>query len=160
MKNLPDFQLIPSFSPTTDNPFICNCELSWLSELISNEESIINLPKQTKCKLNLITAFESLDKDNTIPLITDLENFSKKLNYSFNSVAEHHRNYLNEMATKKKSSAAVKNQQQPNKDEIPLGEMNKCSSGRSINYRYHIYCFVLSFVMVHIIYYYLGFLFP
>lgn len=111
------------------------------------------MPKQTKCKLDLISTFEGQDK-NKQSLFNDLENLGKLLNYSFAKINQNHRNYL-EMTNKKKSLGTIK-------DEIPLGEMNKCSSSlpsQKISYKYHLYCLVLSFIMVHIIYYYLGFLF-
>lgn len=36
----------------TDNPYVCNCEISWLREWVRNGKgaNVVNLPKETKCK--------------------------------------------------------------------------------------------------------------
>lgn len=100
-----------------------------------------------------------MEGSNQTPLTTALESFTKGLNYSLASLSVHHRNYV-KMANQKKQSPATGSLKTPDREEIPVGEMGKCSFSPSINYRYQLYCLVLSFIMVHIIYYYLGFLFP
>lgn len=107
----------------------------------------MNLPKQTRCKLNLIEAVESPEQINLVPLITVLESFSKRTNRSDGTI---------QMADKKSEPLETPDR----KKEIPVGEMDKCSASGRTNYRYHLYCLVLSFIMVHLIYRYLSFLFP
>ena len=60
-----------------------------------------------------------------------------------------------EMADKKTASNPLSASDEQDK---PVGE--PCGCPNRINYRYHLYCLVLSLVMVHLIYHYLGFLFP
>lgn len=110
----------------------------------------MNLPKQTKCKRNL----ERLEPNNKISLIADLEKNSKSSNQSPSAQDRE------EMADKTASDNSEMSDNQANKQEMPVGEMDKCSSSNRINYRYHLYCLVLSFIIVHLIYRYLGFLFP
>lgn len=151
--------MIPLFLPlsSADNPFICNCELDWLSSWITKEgSSIVNLPKKTKCKLNPIDAVQSLEQINQISLITALESLSKRKNRtSTNDVQQRERDIKIKMDGKKNESLEM-----PDKKEIPVAEMNQCSASNRINYRYHLYCLVLSLILVHLIYRYLDFLFP